>query len=82
MPEYKSLKKLMDNLSIDLQNKSFKDAEKFEELLAIKWVLSYVSLIHGLIKVEYTRVTSKPIKTTPIQEVVEAYESLPDNTPL
>lgn len=82
MPEYASLCKLMDNMSIDLQNKAFKEAQKFEEMLAIKWILSYTEVLRGQVRFEHNLAIKTPQKATPIEDLVEQMSELPDETPL
>ena len=54
-PRYKSLEKLWNNIIIDLMNRAFRDCEKIEEFLAIKWTVSALKLVQGEIKNKYNK---------------------------
>jgi len=78
--KYKSLAKLIDNIIMDLENRMFKDAQKEEEFLAIKWTRAALFLLKGKVEEQYNYVT-KPKKFT--QNVPnEALENYPDGVPL
>lgn len=83
-PKYKSLVKLLDNVIIDLENKSFKEAESKAEFLAIKWTRAVLFLIKNEIKNKFDLITTpknakgnRKTATTP-----EDFEKLPDGVPL
>lgn len=82
-PKYKSFVKLQNNIIIDLQNKYFKEGEKFEEFLGIKWARQLIEMSQIQVKNTYFK-SIKPkrndeSKTTPIPE---DFESVPDGLPI
>jgi hypothetical protein len=58
-PKYKSLVRLIDSVILDLQNRGFRDAEKLEEFLAIKWTRAALALIKNTIRSHHNTLTNK-----------------------
>lgn len=82
-PKYESQQKLINNLIIDLENKGFKEAEKMEELLAIKWTRQLMKLITYESKYQYHLTIKKNAKSTGEKTTrPESFEDLPDGVPL
>ncbi len=79
---YESFVKLQNNIILALMNKAFREAEKFEEFLGIKWARSTIQLIQTEVKNYNTR-SLKPQndgeKTTPSPE---DFETVPDGVPI
>lgn len=78
--KWKSQQKLIDNLVIDLENKMFKEAERFEEFLAIKWVRLWLQLYKNEIKQQYILLTQKNDAKSNREKAsrFQGYEKLPD----
>jgi hypothetical protein len=78
--KWKSQEKLINNIIVDLQNKGFKESEKLEEFLAIKWVSATLTLYKNEIKQHYINLTQKKDAKSSREEATrfQGYEDLPD----
>lgn len=70
----------MDNLVIDLQNRMFMHAERFEEFLAIKWARAALQLIPRTIKERYESITRKHEESKMSESATshQDFEDIPD----
>lgn len=64
MPQYKSLEKLLDNISVDLQNRGLREAQKEAEFLGIKWTTGFINLFKKQVKNQYEYMVRKQDKET------------------
>lgn len=71
---------MINNVILDLENKSFKESERLEEFLAIKWTIAALRLIVANVDNEYKSVVNQQY-TAPKSDNTWM-EELPDNTPL
>lgn len=79
-PKWKAQEKVIDNIIVDLQNKMFKESEKLEEFLAIKWVKRAFEVYKNEIKQQYLLLTQKQNAESKRKEAssFQGYEKRPD----
>lgn len=75
-PKYKSLCKLIDNIIIDLENRSFEKASLLEEFLSIKWTRQALLLLKMQIRNEYNTITKKAHEEDKREQEESRYEKL------
>lgn len=75
---WKSVEKLLDALLLDLQNKTFREAQNVNEIFGVKWTRTYIQVFRSQIKHFYTQLTKSYAKKPKETPSTESFSQVPE----